>query len=464
VFHAALVAMMTTSDSNFRMEFALDPIVLAFLILVTIGATLLFGILPAFQVTRTDASAALKEQGRGANGAFGRLRSSRVLVSLQIALSLPLLAGAGLLGRTVYNLQRMALGYSTDHLAIARVDLRDVDDERRRNDLRDRLRDEMQRIPGVRAVTFSQLGIFTGGESTSSILVEGYVSKGEDDRDSPVDVVGPGYFSTLAIPITLGREITADDVAGAPAVCVVNEAFVRKYFNGRNPIGMHVTLAAEDSAGGSLQIVGVAGDARAQSLRDKIDPRFYAAAAQSSHDMTMPFFEVRAGRDTSATIGSIRKAIARVDAALPIMSARTFEEQIAPLTAQDRATAQLATVFGLVALLLAAIGLYGVLSYGVARRTAEIAVRIALGARSSRVVLMIISEMTGLVVAGLLAGAALASWFLRLIDSRLYGVAPQDPLTLSLSIATLVLVALLAAIVPAMRAARMNPMTAIRQQ
>jgi predicted permease len=457
VLHPVLVRMIVESDDRFSMAFALDPVVLAFVLATTVGAALLFGAFPAWQVTRTDPGATLKEQSRGAVGTRTQTRSGRLLVSLQLALSLPLLVGAGLMVRTVYNLQRADVGFAAERLLLVRVDLREPGYEPTRHEsvLRELIA-EIGRIPGVRATSFSQLGLFSGGESLATISVEGFTPTKDDDRDAAFDRVGPKYFSTLGVPVILGREILESDRGDAPKVCVINEAFANRYFDRRNPLGFRVTLDREDG-GASYQIVGVARNVRMQGLRGEIEPRFYVPVSEHS-----PTFLIRTASDAAPSLETVRRTIQRVDAALPILAARSIEEQMAPLTAQDRTTAQLAMAFGGVALLLAAIGLYGVLSYGVARRTAEIAVRIALGARPGRVTSMILRETTSLVAAGLALGGVLAYAASRLIDSRLYGVAPQDPVTLLIATGVLLIVALGAAYVPAHRASKLDPVAALR--
>ena len=294
--------------------------------------------------------------------------------------------------------------------------------------------------------------------------MEGYAPKEDSDRHSALDVVGPGYFSTLGVPIILGREILESDQPGAPKVAVINEAFAKRFFDGRNPIGMRIT-SIDDDKRTTYQVVGVAKNARTQKpLRDDVEPRYFVAAEQTPSSVNSPIFLIRTATATAPVLAAVRQTIQRVDAALPIVHAESIEEQMAPLTAQDRTTAQLVVVFGCVALTLAAIGLYGVLSYGIARRKGEIAIRIALGARPGRVISMILGETIGLVIAGLAAGAGLAYAASRLITSQLYGVAPHDPLTLALAVGLLLLVALSAAYLPARRASRQDPMVALRQE
>jgi putative ABC transport system permease protein len=463
VLHEALVRMIVETDERFRLAFALDPLILGFLVAATLGASLLFGVWPAWRVTRGDIVGSLKAQGRSAGAGSGQLGPGRLLVALQVALSLPLLFGAGLLVRTAYNVQHANLGFPADHLLLARVDLREpAYDAARRLAVLSAATAEIARLPGVRAVSYSQLGIFSGGESSSTIAIDGYTPTGIDDRDSAVDAVGPGYFAAIGVPIVLGRGILDSDRASSPRVCVVNETFARQYFGGRNPIGMRVTRSLEDD-GVSYQIVGVAGDARTQSLRGSIEHRFFVAAAQVPSTTTGPTLLLRTAGDTAALLATVQQTMQRIDPAVPVVSAVSLAEQMAPLTAQDRATARLAAVFGLVALALAAIGLYGVLSYAVARRTAEIAIRLALGAPATRVLAAVLAEALALVGAGLAAGAGLSAAGSRLIDSRLYGVTPQDPLSVAAAAGVLLLAAGTAAYLPARRASKVDPMTALRQ-
>jgi predicted permease len=462
VVHAGLTQLLAKADTDFAMRFTVDVPVILFIVGATLSTGLLVGGLPAWQITRNGAADNVKGQSRGIIGATGHQRSGRLLVSLQLALSLPLLVTAGLLVRTVYNLQRADLGFPAQQLLLVRIDLREfAPTSAARGAILRELRREIQGVPGVRHVSYSQLGIFSGGESSSSIEVEGYTPAGADDGESAMDVAGPDYFTTLGVPIVLGRDMAEGDPESTLNPVVINEAFAKQFFTGRNPLGMRITMP-NDGIAVSYQIVGVAKNARTQNLRGDTQPRFYLPVRDRASSANSPTFLIRTSVDAEALMATVRKTVQRRQP-LPILHAATIEEQMAPLVAQDHATAQLALVFGGVALSLAAIGLYGLLSYGVARRTSEIAVRIALGARAARVVAMILRETIALVVAGLIVGGGLAYGASRLIANRLYGVPPQDPVTIAVATALLLAVALSAAYLPARRAAALDPMRALRQ-
>jgi predicted permease len=416
------------------------------------------------QITRTGAGAILPEQSRGAIGSLRQMRSGRLVVSLQLALSLPLLVGAGLLARTVYNLQRADLGFPAERLLLARVDLRAAGlDKAHATATLQELLGQFRRIPGVHAASFSQLGAFSGGESSTTIEVEGSPN-GESKVESATDAVGPGYFSTLGVPIVRGREILESDRGNASKVCVINESFANRFFDRRSPIGMRITAIQDDGGRTGYQVVGIARNARTQRLRGAIEPRFFTAAGQAASPQISPTFLIRTATITAPVMPAVRMAIQSVNDDLPVLLAISMHDKMAPLTSQDRMTARLAAVFGCVALTLAGIGLYGVLSYGISRRTGEIAIRMALGARPGGVVSMILREAMGLAGVGLALGGTLAYGTSRWIGSQLYGVDPQDPLTIAAAIGLLLFVALGASYLPARRASRLDPMTALRQR
>jgi predicted permease len=462
VMHSALVRMVQQAEPDFFVGFSFTTTVFAFVLAATLFAALLFGALPAWQVTGTNPGLALKESGRGTAGSAGELRSGRWLVGAQLALSLPLLVGAGLLARTAYNLQHPALGFKAERLLLARVDLSAVaQDTTRRDRILRELHERIRRIPGVEAASFSQLGLFSGGQSNAAIVVDD-VPTGSRGRLSALDRVGTDYFTTLRIPILRGRDISENDRSDTNKVCVVNEAFVQRFFSKGDPMGRRVNTTDGSDVRTSYEIVGVVGDARTQSLRGEFEPRFFVPAEQRPSQSTSRTFVIRVGPDSAGVAAAVREMVNGVDIAVSVSEMTSIEEQMAPLSTQERTIARLAVVFAAVALMLAAIGLYGVLSYGIARRAREVAVRIALGAQSPTIIAMILRETVGSLVGGLLLGGALAYGTSRMIASRLYGVAPQDLFTLASATAVLLLVALVATYLPARRATKIDPMVALR--
>lgn len=461
--HRVLLTLIQRSRDNFFLRFSIDVQVLVFVLLTTVLAVVVFGAVPAWQVTKNDASAGLIPQSRGTVGAPGRLRSDRLLVLLQLALSLPLLIGAGLLARSVYNLRHADLGFTPDHLVLARVNLQDAYGPERRDHVLDQLITGIRQLPGVRAVSFSQLGVFGGGESLREVDVEGYTPARADDRTSAVDTVGPGYFSALQIPIVRGRDFRGRDPRDDANVTVVNEAFARRFFGNDNALGKHVTIVT-DAARTSYEIVGVAKNAHTRQIRADVQPRYFVQARQPSSPADSPTLLVRTAVSDASMIAAVRKTITSVAPAAPVLFAKTSEAAIAPLLAQDYTTAQVAIIFGAVALALTVIGLYSVIAYGTIRRTSEIAIRIALGAESNRVVVMILRENLCLVVSGLAIGAGLAYAGTRLLEARLYRVGVDDPATAACAILMLLSAAAAAAYLPARRASTVDPMVALRRQ
>jgi predicted permease len=461
ILRAGLLGLV--SDS-IHLPVAPEASVLGFAFALTLAAGLFLGLLPALRTIRVNVTAGLKEQARGLTASAAWLRAGKFVVVGQVALSLPLLVGAGLLLQTLQNLQQVDLGYAKERLLMVRVDVQTAGyEENRRVPLFQRLLDRVRAAPGVRAATYSKSGLFLGSDSSDEVVVEGYTRKGNDDRGSRYDYVGPNFFSTLGIPLLLGREITERDQPSSNRVCVINEAFAKRFFAGRNPLGMHITQVYGNQRN-TYQIVGVARDSRKRSLRGDVEHRFFVPVAQPIDVPNFVSFAVRTAAEPSSVIASVRRAILSEDPNLPIPAARSMTELIDERMVQDRLLARLSMAFGAVALLLAAVGLYGVLSYGVARRTNEIGIRKALGAQHGAVMAMILRETALLLVVGLLAGIALSAAGMRLIASRLYGLAPTDPLAFAAAIAVLTGVALAATWLPAYRASRVDPLIALRYE
>jgi predicted permease len=470
LMRAALVALVT---DPIELPPALDLRMLGFVIALSVVAGLLLGLLPALRATKTDAVTGLRDQGRGTVGSAAWLRVGRLVVVGQLALSLPLLVGAGLLAQTLVNLQHVDLGYPHDDLVTVRVDAQSAGyDVARRSTAFESLVTRIRALPSVRVASYSNNGLFGGGDNGDRITVEGYTPKADEHglpgtaaaagvTGSAYDAVGPGYFSTLGVPILLGREITDADRAEGRQVCVINQTFAKDYFEGRNPIGMHVTQQyAEEKH--TYEIVGVVADSRQRRLRGPVEHRFYTPVTQPSAEVNAVSFIVRPRGTAAAAIADVRRLVQQFEPGMPIVLARLVDEGIERRIGQDRLLARLSIAFGVVAALLVAIGLYGVLSYGVTRRTNEIGIRKALGARPATLIAMILRETGWLLAGGLIAGAAVAAGSLRLLQSRLYGLSAADPSTIAGAVIVLAAVAALAAWLPAHRASRIDPLTALR--
>jgi predicted permease len=451
------------SDARIDLPAALDVRTLGFMIALTLSAGLVLGLLAAIRVTRTGAVTGLRE-GRGIAGSTGWLRLGKLIVVGQLALSLPLLVGAGLLVRTLYNLRHVDLGYPKDDVLSVRVDGQSAGYEPARQTVAfEGLLARIRAVPGVRAATYSNNGLFGGSDNGDEITVEGYTPTGRGDRGSSYDAVGPAYFSTLGIPVLLGREITENDRAGGLTVCVINETFAKRFFAGRHPLGMHVTQQYADDRH-TYEIVGVVRDSRQNRLRGEIEHRFYTPATQPAASISSVTFLVRASGDPGAVLPALRRVVQEAEPGMPVTRAVSVGDAVNARLVQDRLLANLSIAFGVVAVLLAAIGLYGVLSYGVARRTNEIGIRKALGAQHSALIAMIMRETSWLLLVGLVIGSAVAAAAVRMITSRLYGLSPADPVSFTVAVAGLAIVAAAAAWLPAYRASRVDALVALRHE
>ena len=460
-----LTVLLSDPQNPLQLSHGLDLHVLGFTAAVSLMTGILFGLAPALRGTHVDLNLGLRDTGRELTASAGRLNLAKSLVVMQVAISLVLLVGAGLFLRTLWKLQAVELGYAKEKLLMLTVDgvTAGYKDARLGNLWHD-LAERVRQLPGVRGVTYSMNGLMGGSESADEIDVEGFTPQRDNEKFSRFDMVGPGYFSTVGIPVLMGREIGAQDTAFAPHICVINEAFAKLFFAGRNPLGSHITEKFGNKKN-VMEVVGVSRDVRDHNLRGNVPPRFYVATDQGM-DGPSPWaiFEIRTTGDEQNIVEAVRKTIFGVNQDLPIEDVRSLKESLDRTNAQPHMIASLCVIFGSVALLLAAMGLYGVLSYGVARRTNEIGIRMALGAGKTRVIRLILREMGVMILIGLGLGLVFAGLGTRFVASRLYGLGALDPLTILAAAATLCFVALIASYLPALRAARVSPMKALRYE
>lgn len=454
-----LLARVADGVGGVSLDVRYDGRVLLFTAGGALLAAFLFGLLPALQATGRDVNRALVAT-RGAAGG-GRLRSARLLVGAQVALTLVLLVGGALFVRSARNLVHERLGIDRERLLTVRVDPAAAGYRGPQAfALHERVRSALAALPGAVAATVSDTGIFAG-DSNDPISIDGVA--GAPPVHPRWTEVGPDYFTTAGIALLRGRAIDEADFATGAPVCVVNETFVRQVFAGADPIGHHLT-DEYPSTRETYEIVGVVADAKEHRPDEPARPRFYANLAHPIGTVGAVTFLVRSAADPATMALAARRAITAIDPALPIVAVRTATQQLTRRIAAERLVAELSSFFGVAALLLATLGLYGVLSYSISRRVAELGVRMAIGASRGRVTWMVLRETLLLVGAGIAVGLPCALVQGLWISSRLFGLAPWDPATLLAVTASIVVTALCAGLVPARRAARVDPITALRME
>ncbi len=442
---------------------SLDWRILAFIAVITGITGVVFGIAPALRGSAMSAGVALKETGRSVVGSRSLL--SKALLVVQVAVSLVLLVGAGLFLQTLQHLRHVDVGFNPENLLLFRVNpaLNRYDEARMTRLYRDLL-ERVAAVPGVRGAAMSQPALLSGSESTTGMYVQGRVyppGRDTSDRNSIYRVViSPNFFDVMGIPIVLGRAPTERDTAEAPKVVVINETAARRFFPNENPVGRHFGTSVETA--GALEIVGVLHDARYNSVRDPAPPTMYVPYMQAQPGNAT--FEVRTAGNPTAAMGAVRDAARRIDPNLPLTDVSTQIEQVERRFQQEKLFAQAYTLFGGLALLLASIGLFGLMSYSVARRTNEIGIRMALGAQRADVLRLVMGESMTLVAVGVAAGLGMAFAAGRFVTTLMFGVPPTDMTTMALAIALMALVSAFAGYLPARRASRVDPMVALHYE
>jgi predicted permease len=439
--------------------------VLAFTVGVSILAGLLFGLIPALQASRTNLSAAMKEKTRMKSG-FLRFNLSSLMVVMQVGLSMVLLTGAGLFAGSLIKLQNEDIGLDRNNLLLVGVDPRLAGYKPTElTPLYQQLLERLSSLPQVKSVSMATYAPMSGTRRSSTIKVTGYTPQPGEDLNVEDMLAGPRYAETLGIPVLRGRDIEVRDTAASQQVAVINASFAERYFKGQNPIGRSFTFDDESDDQAPLEIVGVVGDIKSDDAREKPEPTVYRPILQSEDGSNYSAtLHIRTLSDPAPLTAQVRQMINQVDDKLPIFGVTTMNDQLRENLNQERLIAQLVSFFGALALILACIGLYGVMAHGVARRTNEIGIRMALGARGGNIAWMVLRETLYLVLAGLVIGVPAALLGARLISSQLFGVSPMDPLMLTGAAAVLTIVALLAGYLPARRASRVNPLKALRYE
>ncbi len=438
--------------------------VLLFATVVTLGTGLLFGLFPAVQSTRPDVAAAIKSQAGHSSGARAAARFRSALATTQIALAMALLGSAGLFTQSLLNVSRVDLGVKADHLFTFGVapQLNGYAPERSAQ-LFERLEDALAALPGVTGVTSSRIPLLTGSNSGSDVAVEGFQAGPDTDSNARYNVVGPGYFSTMGTPILAGREFTRDDTLDSPKVSIVNETFAKKFDLGPNPVGKHMGGGDGYRSKLDTEIVGLVKDSKYSQVKDPVPPIFFRPYRQDKNVGSL-YFYVRTALDPGDVLPSIPRLVAQIDPTLPVENLRTMPEQIDENVTVDRVTTIMSAAFALLATLLAAIGLYGVLAYTVAQRTREIGLRMALGADAADVRRMVLGQVAVMLGVGGAVGLAAAVGLSRIARSMLFQLNGGDLPVLAASAVALALVAFAAAFVPAYRASRVHPMEALRYE
>ncbi len=456
-----LTALLANGRENFTLRAELNWHVLGVTIALSVLTGGLFGLAPAIQSTRVDVIPALKEAraGEQVQRSFLHVSLSQVLVVSQIAISLLMLVAAGLFVRTLTNLQTVELGFNRENLLLFQLNARqaghqDADIATFYADLQKRF----SGIPGVRSATLSRVPL-VGGASMGTIITAG----GEPQVGNLVLPVGPSFFTTMQIPMLLGREIEERDQPGSPVVAVVNELFAKAAFGNENPLGQHISLFGRPPH--DLEIVGVSKTARYADLKNDNQPVVYIAYNQGAFGpVSQVTFELRTAGNPLNYVNAVRQIVHEADARVPISNVKTQAAQIDQAINQEIIFAKLCTAFATLGLVIACVGLYGTMSYRVARRTNEIGIRIALGAQPAGVIWMVLRQVFVLAIAGLAIGLPTAFAASKLVESFLFGMKPNDPMALAVAIVVLISAAVIAGYVPARRASKIDPMVALRHE
>jgi predicted permease len=456
-----MVALMSIGRAPLILDLHPDIRVLMFTAGVSIVAAVLFGLSPALGATRVSLTPALKQNGGGSRVTGFRLGQKKVLLIAQVALSVLLLCGTGLLVRTLVNLERVDPGFDRNNVLLFSVDPKKAGYKGKElANFYTRLLDQLTAVPGVRSASISlMLPVTGGGGWDNGVDVEGYTPQPDEDMRLYLNSVGPRYFETIGTRVLAGREFGAEDIENSPKVAVVNQAMARYFFADGNALGKKFGWG-DGKDREEFEIVGVVQDSKYETLREQVPRSAYVNCFQ--RDLGPMGIQVRTGIKPSALIPQVRSQLSALSPSIAINAFRTLDDHVEDSLGQERLIVTLSSLFGGLAVLLTSVGLYGTMAYSIARRTGEIGIRMALGARRTDVLRMIQRESMTMVVAGAVVGVPAAIAASRFISGMLFGLTPSDPLTLGGATLLMLLVAALAAYFPARRASQLDPMHALR--
>jgi predicted permease len=458
---SSIVALLP-ADAAGALDFRVSPPALAFTAILSLGTGVLFGLYPALASSRTDLVGALKASAGQPSGGRAAARFRGALVTGQIALSMALLASAGLFIKSLVKLGRVELGVQRENLiTFAIAPGRNGYENERTAALFERVEDELSALPGVVGVTAANVPILSGSSNGNDVLVEDFEFGPDTDINARTNRIAPAYFSTLGTPLLAGREFSRADGPGSPKVAIVNEAFAEKFGLGRDAVGKRLREGREGEL--DIEIVGLVQNAKYAQVRDAFQATLYTPYRQIPSLRTMVFY-VRTASDPDELLRAIPTLVARIDPDVPVEEPGSLDRTIAENLVVERLIGRLSGAFALLAALLAAIGLYGVLAYTVAQRTREIGLRMALGAETTQVRGMVLAQVVRMIVVGLVLGMLAALGLGRAARSLLYELEPTDPVVLASVTVLVALTAVAAALVPALRASRVHPMRALRYE
>ena len=456
-------ALVRLIGGSIALDLSLDPRVLGFTAAAAALTALLFGLAPSWRGTRVSPQSAMKARGRGVVEGHGRFTLGKALVVAQVALSLVLLVGAGLLIGSLHNLRTLDPGFRPEGVLLVSVDLRRTGPDAPHHQMHRQLLDALRAIPGVRSASTADLTPIGRSSWNDVVVVEGFEPSKPQDALAWFNAVSEDYFATLGTRFVAGRDFDHTDVPGAPANAIMNESAARRFFGDASPIGRSFRLRGGDQLSDPFTIVGLVEDAKYSDLREENSGTVYLAASQNLQPGPFVSVVLRTGDAMEAVVPAVKAAIADVHP-LATIDLRTLSQQISASLNRERMLATLSALFAGVALLLAMLGLYGVMAYAVARRRNEIGVRIALGADRQRILRLVMSDVGRVVVAGLALGILGAMGLGSVVRAFLYGVEPTEPGIVAVAVGALALVAAAAGIGPALRAAGLDPVAALREE